>query len=145
MTGPSEINVGIRGTRSPTEPYPGPDPYIGGQPQRAAVEPSETAAPTAGEDVVIAGSAVAAFGPLPLQSAEPPGPRDMIDKQCLVTNRVRMDAAPPGQPRQPPARVWAIPDYEAQSEPQLQSPAMPDPLSHNPRHWKRLLHHRRAL
>jgi hypothetical protein len=135
---PAEINVGIEGTRSPTEPYPGPDPYIGGQPPRSAQGSTRVAAPTRGRDVVIAGNSVAAFGPLPKQVAEPPGPRDMIDKHSLITNKEPIDAAPPGQPRQPPAPAWAVPDYESESHPKRQSVLMPDPLSHDPWLEKRL-------
>jgi hypothetical protein len=122
--------------RSPSEPYPGPEPDPGGQPPSTPSSPGEPdsherAAETGGADVVHAGDTVAAFGPLPEQPDEPDGERDMVEKRRLVENRERIDSPPPGQPGQRPGAEWAIADHEAESEPDPDPEPMPGPLTHD--------------
>jgi hypothetical protein len=122
--------------RSPSEPYPGPEPDSGGQPPDEPSSPGEPdsrerAYETGGEDVAHVGDAVAAFGPLPEQADEPDGPRDMTGKERTVESRERIDAPPPGQPGERPGPEWAIADHEAQSDPDTGASRMPGPLTHD--------------
>ncbi len=122
--------------RSPSEPYPGPEPDAGGQPPSAPSSPGEPAsreraAETRGEDIVHAGDTVAAFGPLPEQPDEPDGPRDTAEKHRLVQNRERIDSPPPGQQGERPGPEWAIADHEAESKPEADPGRMPRPLTHD--------------
>jgi hypothetical protein len=81
--------------RSPSEPYPGPEPDGGGQPapdSGAPAQPSSEREPrtgegTPGEDAAAGdGLAMASFGPTPEHPSEPQGPVDMAEKQTLVQN-----------------------------------------------------------
>jgi hypothetical protein len=122
--------------RSPSEPYPGPEPDAGGQPPTAPSSPGEPdsrerAAETGGDDVAHAGDAVASFGPLPDRAAEPDGPRDMAEKHRSVQSRERIDLPPPGQPEGQPGPEWAIADHEAESDPEPDPGRMPSPLTHD--------------
>src|SRR3954463_15105438 len=91
--------------RSPSEPYPGPEPDGGGQPapgcgapaqptpdSGAPAQPSSEREPrtgegTPGEDAAAGdGLAMASFGPTPEHPSEPQGPVDMAEKQTLGQN-----------------------------------------------------------
>jgi hypothetical protein len=83
--------------RSPTEPYPGPEPDAdaGGQPPPADGAPAQprsqreprTSEKRPGEDAAAGdGLAMASFGPAPEHPSEPSGPVDMAEKQTLVKN-----------------------------------------------------------
>jgi hypothetical protein len=121
--------------RSPAEPYPGPEPDVGGQPTSAPSSPGqpdsgEVGAQTGGADVAHVGDAAAAFGPLHDQPDEPDGPRDMAEKHRMVQSRERIDSPPTGRPGEP-GPEWAIADHEAESDPEADPEAMPRPLTHD--------------
>ena len=126
--------------RSPSEPYPGPEPDGGGQPapdSGAPAQPSSEREPrtgegTPGEDVAAGdGLAMASFGPTPEHPSEPQGPVDMAEKQTLVQNPERLDLPPVGQPDEPPSPRFAVSDPQSQSHPPPDPPNVLRPISHD--------------